>query len=137
LNKLQQIADFGANFCFSEPQAARFRTQPKSDIFEDAHMFEERIVLEHKTDAPFADLIAGNIAAVEKYWAAANIGGVHARDRAQQRGLAAAARPKQRDKLSALDLEADIIERFELTKSLTDRANLNALAWPLPPRPRQ
>src|ERR1700758_752549 len=89
-------------------------------------MLEQRIVLEHKADTSFADLIARDIAAVEKNWPAASVGHVHPRDDTQQRGLAAAAWPKQRDKLAGFDLKAYVVERLELIESLMNPADLDA-----------
>ena len=57
LNKLQQFADLGADFRLPWPLPPGLRAQPEGDIFKHAHVLEQRIVLEDKADAPFADLL--------------------------------------------------------------------------------
>src|SRR4029077_11784122 len=92
LNKLQEIADLGADFRLLGPEAPGLRAQPEGDVLEDAHVLEQGIVLEDKADPPFADLLSGNVAAVEEDRPAVRVGGFHARDHPQKRRLAGAAR---------------------------------------------
>src|SRR4029077_14112280 len=69
---------------------------------------QEAVVLEHE-----AAVAAGLLdrAAVEQHLA--RTGMFEAGDDAQERRLAAAARPDARDELAALDVEADAAQRFE------------------------
>src|SRR6202030_1065214 len=108
------------------PQAPGPRAQPEGDVLENAHVLEQRIVLEDKADAPFADLLGGNVEAVEEDLSSAGVGGFHTRDHAQKRRLAGAARPEKGDEFAGLDLEANIVERLELIVGLVEPANLDA-----------
>src|SRR5450631_100939 len=126
LNKLQKLADFRANLHFPRPLPPGFGAQPESNVFKDAHMFEQGVMLKDESDAPFADLLTGNVAAVEKDRSAARVGCFLTGDHPQKRRLAATARPQQRDEFAGFHSEIDMAERLELTEGLVDAANFDA-----------
>ena len=74
--------------------------QPEGDIARDGEMRKQRVALEHHVDRPPVRRHAGQILAVEQD--AARVRRLEAGEHAQQRGLAAAGRPEQREEL-ALD----------------------------------
>src|SRR3569623_3605160 len=56
----------------------------------------------------------------------AAVGQLHAGDNAQERGLAAARRPKQRHLFAGGNVEADVVEGIELPEALFDVADFDA-----------
>ena len=77
------------------------------DIAFDRHVWKERVALEHHPHRPALRRAPREVFAVQQD--AAAIGEVEAGDHAQQRRLAATRGPEQREELSGLDVEADIV----------------------------
>src|SRR5664279_367849 len=111
---------------FAWPLPPGLGTQPESNVFKDAHMLEQGIMLEDEPNAPFTDFLIGNVAAVEKDRPAARVGGFHAGDHPQKCCLAATAWPEQRDEFAGFHFEIDMVERLELTEGFVDAANFDA-----------
>ena len=91
LENLRDLGDLAAELlsrCTPHPQAV-------GDIVEHVHVGIERIALEHHGDVPFAGAHQVHPPLAEQDAAPGNL--LEAGDHAQQRGLAAAARPQQGD----------------------------------------
>ena len=82
--------------------------QRELDVVRHRHVAEERVVLEHEADAAILGSEPGDVAAVEEDLAGVDLG--EARDHAQERALAAAARPEQHEELAGRDLERDAVD---------------------------
>jgi hypothetical protein len=102
---------------------ARLHAQAEGDVLEHRHVAEQRVVLEHEADVPFARAPRQRILAIEGNLA--GIGPVEAGDDAQQRGLAGTGRTEQRQQLAIVDLEIDAIEGFEATELLDEIPDFN------------
>ena len=80
-------------------------------------------MLEDEADAALADAVVGGVRAVEVD--RARIGRLEAGDDAQQRGLARARRPEQRDQLAGVDVQIDVVDRGEGAEAPADVANFD------------
>src|SRR3546814_6553020 len=80
-------------------------------------------MLEDETDASFTDRLTGDVFVTEED--SPGVGKFEAGDAAQQRGLAGAGRPEQRDQLARCDVEINAAERSEATECILDAANLD------------
>jgi hypothetical protein len=69
--------------------------QPEADILPDRQMGEQGVALEHRVDRPLVGRQAGDVRAVQEDLAARRM--LEAGEQTQQRGLAAARRPEQRE----------------------------------------
>jgi ABC-type ATPase involved in cell division len=95
--------------------------QGKGDVSRDRHVREERVALEHRVDgSPFGRRVL-EVDAVEHD--GAGIGQVESGNHSQERGLAAARRPEQREKLARVDRKADVIDRNEVAEASGDVAD--------------
>jgi hypothetical protein len=74
----------------------------------DRHVLEQRVVLEHEADLALACRNARDVAAVEGHPAVVDLG--ESGDGAQQRALAAAARPEQHEEFAGLDAEGHVVD---------------------------
>src|SRR5690349_7142801 len=101
----------------------------KADVVAHGAPREQRRVLKHH-DA--RRVRPGNRLAVRMQGAVSRR--IEPRDEAQQGGLAATARPEQRDEFAGLDREADVVEHRERfaaqRKAMTDVAHVDARALP-------
>jgi hypothetical protein len=92
--------------------------QPERDVLRDGHVLEGGVVLEHEAHvAPLRGLL-GRVLAGDVHPAA--VGRLEPGDHAQQRGLAAAARPEQCGERAVPDLERHVVERDEVAEALRD-----------------
>jgi hypothetical protein len=78
------------------------------DVVRDAHVPEQGVVLEHEADAAIARRDAGDVAPVQGHPPVVDLD--QARDRAQQRALAAARGTEQHEELALLDLDRDVVD---------------------------
>ena len=78
------------------------------DVVGDAHVAEERVMLEYESDTAVAGRNAGDVAPVQRYPPMVDLD--EPGDGAQQRALAAAARAEQHEELALLDLERDVVD---------------------------
>ncbi len=74
-------------------------------VVQDAHVREERVVLEHRVDVPLEGGQAGDVLAAELDRARG--GGLEARDHPEHGGLAGPRRAQHREELAVGDLEVD------------------------------
>ena len=86
--------------------------QPERDVAEHVAVLEQRMVLEHEPEAAAVRRRRGDVDAVERH-ASVRLGD-EAGDGAEQRALAAAARPEHADDLAVGDLHVDGVEREEV-----------------------
>ncbi len=106
--------------------APRQHTHPEGDVFEHRHVAEQRVVLKYEADFALAHADGARILAVEHHFAA--VWSLQARDYPQQRGLARAREPQQRDQLAGSDVQADIVDCNEVAELLTDVSELDTHA---------
>jgi hypothetical protein len=88
--------------------------QTEGYILLDVHVRKQRVGLEHHVHGPLVRRHARHVLAV--YENAAGARGFEAAEHAQQRGLTAAGRPQQTKNLALINLQADIIDRFEIAE---------------------
>jgi hypothetical protein len=81
-------------------------------------VLEQRVGLEDETGAALVGAFVRDVLARERDLA--RVGILEAGDDAQQRGLAAAARPEQRDEFARADLERDVAQGREFLEALRD-----------------
>ena len=97
--------------------------QPERQVLAHVHARIERVGLEHHGDAAILGLLPGDVALADPDLAAVDL--EQARDRVQKRGLAAAGRPEQHQKLAGLDLEAQAVEDADAAEGDADLADRN------------
>ena len=85
--------------------------QAERHVLEDAHVTEQRVVLEDEADAAVARVARRGIFAFEEDGPC--IWDFEARDDSQERRLAGARRTQERDELSRGDVEAHVVQRDE------------------------
>src|SRR5439155_5943777 len=94
---------------------------PDEDVLEGGHVLEEADVLERAADAALGDRmwrLAGDVLAVEDDPAGRRL--VDAGQHVEERRLAGAVRPDQRDDRAARDREVDVVRRDETAELLPD-----------------
>jgi hypothetical protein len=107
---LEGFADLAGNL-----RRRRLRhLQRKCDVALDRHVRKQRVTLEYRAHRPFFRRPVGQVGAVEQD--APAVGQIEPCDHAQQCRLAAAGRPEQSEKLAGLDVDADAVDRRELTE---------------------
>jgi hypothetical protein len=99
----------------AQAEAPRPHAQPEGHVLEDGHVPEQRVVLEDEPDAAVAGAVERRVVAVEMD--RSRVGRFEAGDDAEQRRLARARWPEQRDELPRPDLEAHIVQRREGAES--------------------
>ena len=82
-------------------------------------------MLKHETDPAVAEADRRGILVVNQDRAAVLIRDFNSRNDAQERRLARAGRPEQRDQLTGFDFEGHVLERREIAKSFADVADFN------------
>ena len=92
--------------------------QRERDVAFDGHVREQRVALEHRAHRTALRRAADEVLAVEHD--AAGVGQVEARDHPQERRLAAAGGPQQREELARLDGEADVVDGGEVAEPARD-----------------
>ena len=83
------------------------KTQRVGDVFQNGHVFKQRVILEHDTDLPPVGGQVGDILSVLEDRALVRAD--EARQNTQQRGFSAAGRAQNGEKLSILYCEADVL----------------------------
>src|SRR3954447_5650043 len=106
--------------------------QPERHVLGHGEVLEGGVVLEDEADVALLGRQVGRIGAFDGDLA--GVGGLEARDDAQQRRLAPAARAEQRGQLTGGDVERDVVDRGEGAVAPGGPADLHA---PPPPRPRR
>src|SRR5450432_850182 len=108
LHQLQQLHAACAYLTLRRAPRKFAHAQAERDVVEHAHVFEQRVVLEHETDAPFLHAQVGGVDVAETDTAL--VDRLQSRNRTQQRGFAGAGRPEQREQFARRDLELDIAQ---------------------------
>ena len=96
----------------------------KRDVAVHIHVGEERVVLKNHADVASGGRRERHVLAAEQD--AALLRQLEARDDLEQRGLAGAARPEDREELAGPDLEIDAVERDNRSERLADTAQSQA-----------
>src|SRR5580704_16439698 len=118
--------DAPTNAIFGRPRGTRFHPQAEGDIFEYAHMTEERVMLEDEAHAPFANAGGGRLGAIEEH--RARIGHLESRNDPQQGRFARTRHAEQSHELAGLHVEAHVVERNESAEGLAQVANFDTHA---------
>ena len=100
------------------PRSSRLELEPEGDVLGDRHVREQPVGLEHHVDVALGGRHPGHVLALQQDPAARRLD--EARDHAQRRRLAAAARAEHREELAAGDLERHAVDRGDLLKALRD-----------------
>jgi len=124
LHKLEQAAHAARDLARAGPLVARTNAQPEGDIVEDGHMTEKRILLEDEADAALAQAERGRVFAVEADGAFLRRG--ETGDGAEQRRLAGAGGPEQRQQFAGADGERDIVQRRKVAVALAQFLDIDA-----------
>jgi len=128
LHEFQQRIDLARNRRVGQPLAARTHTEAEGDVLEDAHVSEQRVMLKDEADVALAGMHAGRVVAVKGD--RAGVRRLEAGDDTEQRRLAGAGRPEQRQQLAGVDLEVDAVDGDKIAEALGDAGQLDAHAAP-------
>src|SRR5690606_33402822 len=96
----------------------------KGHVVEHLHVFEQGVVLEHKTHLAFPHMGSRCIFALQQY--AAAVGLFQASDNAQQGGFAATGWPQQRHQFPGGKIQGDVIQRHKAAELFVNIVDLNA-----------
>ena len=124
LHELEERLDLGADLGLRGSRQPGPHAQTKGDVLEDAHVAEQRVVLEHEADVPVAHALADSVLAVDVQ--AAGVGPFEAGDDAQQCGLARARGPEQRHQLAGRDVEVQIVADDRGAETFVEVADFDA-----------
>jgi hypothetical protein len=130
LHQLQQLHHLGADLVLRGARRLGPHPQAEGHVLEDAHVAEQRVMLEHEADLALAHVDMGRVLAVEQHGAA--VGHLEPGDDAQQRRLARPRRSEQRDQLAGADVEVEVVADDRLAEALVQVAHLDAhslLSW--------
>ena len=115
LDQRQHLVDTGVDL----GPRQRLLLEAERDVAGNRQMREQRIALEHHVDRPPVRRQAGDVLAAEQDAAFTRL--LEAREHAQQRGLAAARGPEQREEFTLVDVERDAIDGGHLAEAFADR----------------
>ena len=90
--------------------------QPVGNVLRDAHVREERVVLEHRVDVAVEWGQPGNVAPLQHHGSVARE--LEARDHPQHRGLAGTGRTQHREELALGDVEIHTRDGGDVTEAL-------------------
>ena len=111
----------------SEPVAVAPPPQAVGDVVGDAEVREQRVRLEHRVDRPAVRAACRR--GRRRRGGCCPLGRLlEAADHPQRRGLAAARRPEQREELTGLDHEVDVVDGDEIAELLAQRGELDPTA---------
>jgi hypothetical protein len=105
LHQIEQLARAPPDFGCWRTKPARPHTQAVRDVVEHRHVPEQRVVLEYEAHAPLLHRKSRGIVVAEMHRPRARY--LEPGDDPQQRGLARAGRPEQRQQLPRRDVEID------------------------------
>ena len=88
--------------------------QAVAEVLADAHVRVQRVALEDHRDVAMARREVGDVAPADRDLARGHL--LEAGDRAEQRRLAAAGRPDERDELAVADLERDVVDGDDVAR---------------------
>ena len=92
--------------------------QPERHVVEHGHVGEQRVLLEHRVDVALVGRHVRHVGTLEHDLATGRL--LEAGDHLQQRGLAAARWPEEREELAPRDREVGPLDRDEVPELLTD-----------------
>ena len=118
LHQIEQLQRPAADLGAGRTGGARPHLEPEGDVLEDGHVAEQRIGLEHEADIALLHRLGRGVLVAEED--AARGGGLEPGDEPQQRGLARARGPEQRDQLARADVERHVVERRVAREFLAD-----------------
>ena len=101
----------------------RLQVQAKGDVVVYVQVRKQRVFLKHGVHAAAIRRHGGDVLAVKDHLP--GVGRFKAADDAQHRGLSAAGRPQQRDKLAAANVHIDIVKHLRLSERLADALQLD------------
>ena len=130
LHQIEQIHHLLADHGLGRALVARLDAETERHVLEHAHMAEQRVMLEDEPHLPFAHMLLRGVLALQQNPAA--VGRFQPGDDPEQRGLAAARRAEQRDKLAIWKIERDIAEGGKIPEPLVDAFDTDAHAVVLP-----
>ena len=96
----------------------RLQVQAKGDVVKHVQMIEQRVLLEHRVDAALVGGDARHVLPLEQDFTLA--GHFKSADDAQQRGLATARGPQQRDEFTFADVEVHVVQHLGVAEALAD-----------------
>ena len=126
LHEFEQLMHASLDLGLRRTFAPRQHAQPEGDIFEHRHVAKQRVVLKDETDLALADADLARVLAVEQHLA--GVRRLQAGDYPEQRGLARARQPQQRDQLAGFDVQVDIVNCDEVAELLADISELDTHA---------
>ena len=126
LDELQQFLDPCADFRLLRPPRTRQHPQAEGDVLKDIQVPEQRIVLEGKAGLAFAGGQVRDILAVKQDLSRAGVGKFQTGDDAQQRRLAGAGRPEQRDEFAGINFQTHVVQRGIPAEFFCDMTDLDA-----------
>ncbi len=124
LDGVQELLDASADLGFRRALRALLHAEAEGDVLEDAHVLEERIMLENEAGAALVGAAVGHVAVIEEDLAL--LGKFQAGDDAQEGGLARAAGAKEREEFAVVDGEAHAIQGRKAPEFLENVLDLNA-----------
>src|SRR4051812_46925573 len=98
--------------------------EPEGDVLTDGHPLERGVVLEDEAHPPLLWRKRGGVGLEDRDFA--GVGHLEPRDDAEERGLAAAARPEQHGQRSARDGERDVVKGDEVAEPFRYVANADS-----------
>jgi hypothetical protein len=135
LNGLEELLDAGADLRFGGTLALFAHAETKGNVFKDAQMLEERVMLKDESGLALVGALGSDIAVAKKD--ASLVRKLESGDNAQQCGLAGTTWAKQGNELSALDGEIHVMECGEPRELFRDVFDMDAhciiLLFRLPP----
>ena len=126
LHEFQQLMHAPRDFGLGGTFAPRQHPHAEGDVLEHRHVPKQRVMLKYEADLALADADGAGVLAMKQHLA--RVRRLQPRDYSQQRGLARARQPEQRDQLAGFDMQADIVDRDEIAELLADISELDTHA---------
>src|SRR5581483_7904838 len=124
LHELEQLGDPAVDLLL-RPPADR---EPERDVVPYRHVREGRVVLEDEADAALLRRDRRRLLPRDEHLS--RVGRLEPRDDAQERRLAASARPEQPGERAALDGDGDVVQRDEVAEPLRHVTSFDRHASP-------
>ena len=126
LDELEELRHLLPDLRLARPGGPRPHAQPEGDVLEDAHVTEERVVLEDEADAAPAHVLPRLVLSLEEDLP--GVGPLEAGDDPQEARLARARRAEEGHELPRRDVEAHVVHGDEVAEPLGDATDLDAHA---------
>src|SRR5690606_7280208 len=118
LHQVEQFEGAAADFAGRRAGRTRAHLEPEGDVFQDRHVAEQGIVLEHEADIALLHALFGGVLVAEED--AAGRGPLEPGNEAQQGGLAGAGRAQQRNQLARDNIQRHIVQGRKAIEFLAD-----------------